>query len=73
MTVADVILGYDDYVRRKLALVIREGLSAKPKECGLFDHQRVLVEAVKADGAGFIDALRAFAGLTYVDPKEADL
>lgn len=34
---------------------------------------RVLVEAVKADGAGFIDALRAFAGLTYVDPKEADL
>jgi hypothetical protein len=56
MTVADVILGYDDYVRRKLALVIREGLSAKPKECGLFDHQRVLVEWALRRGSAAIFA-----------------
>jgi len=56
MTVADVILGYDDYVRRKLALVIREGLSAKPRECGLFDHQRVLVEWALRRGCAAIFA-----------------
>lgn len=26
--------------RRKLALVTRSGLDVKPRECGLFDHQR---------------------------------
>ena len=56
MTVADRILDYEDYVRRKLALVIREGLSAKPKECGLFDHQRVLVEWALRRGSAAIFA-----------------
>ena len=56
MTVADRILDYEDYVRRKLALVIREGLSAKPKECGLFDHQRVLVEWALRRGCAAIFA-----------------
>lgn len=53
---ADRILDYEDYVRRKLALVIREGLSAKPKECGLFDHQRVLVEWALRRGSAAIFA-----------------
>ena len=56
MTVADRILDYEDYVRRKLALVIREGLSAKPKDCGLFDHQRVLVEWALRRGSAAIFA-----------------
>ena len=53
---ADAIVGYDDYVRRKLALVIRSGLDAKPRECGLFDHQRVLVEWALRRGSAAIFA-----------------
>ena len=56
MTVADRILDYEDYVRRKLALVTREGLDVKPRECGLFDHQRVLVEWALRRGCAAIFA-----------------
>ena len=56
MTVADVIVGYDEYVQRKLALVMRTGLNVKPRECGLFDHQRVLVEWALRRGCAAIFA-----------------
>ncbi len=56
MTLADRILDYEDYVRRKLALVTREGLDVKPRECGLFDHQRVLVEWALRRGCAAIFA-----------------
>ena len=56
MTVADRILDYEDYVRRKLALVTRSGLDVKPRECGLFDHQRVLVEWALRRGCAAIFA-----------------
>lgn len=53
---ADRILDYEDYVRRKLALVTRSGLDVKPRECGLFDHQRVLVEWALRRGCAAIFA-----------------
>ena len=38
------IIDYNDYVRNKLCTSPPTGLNAKPRECALFDHQRILVE-----------------------------
>lgn len=56
MTLDDRIVGYDGYIKRKLALIVRDGLDAKPKEFGLFDHQRVLVEWALRRGCAAIFA-----------------
>lgn len=53
---ADAIVGYDEYVKRKLALVVRQGLNTEPRECGLFDHQRALVEWALRRGSAAIFA-----------------
>lgn len=41
---ADDIVDYEEYVRGKLALVAPSGIDASPRDCGLFDHQKVLVK-----------------------------
>ena len=53
---ADRIVGYTDYVREKLALIVKDGIDAKPRECGMFDHQRSLVQWALRRGCAAIFA-----------------